>query len=134
MASFACLLSGLEVFNESYQEHNKYLRVLKGVHGFHIYATEHWTEYLLSYVASEGGFNLDSCFVKLACQLANKLDEIVIRGSPLEVDPELSVSDQRLALLGHQPALCKHIKAALKARSLKLLERGLVHNQSKSHS
>lgn len=133
MATFACLLSGLEVFGETYEEHHRYLRVAKGIHGFHIYATEHWTEYLLSHAASEGGVNISSPFVALACQLAIKLDEALIRGLPLDISSEWSISDQRLALLGHERVLYKQVKAALNARSLKQLEHELVRNQSKSN-
>ena len=133
MATFACLLSGLEVFGETYEEHHRYLRVAKGIHGFHIYATEHWTEYLLSHAVSEGGVNISSPFVTLACLLANKLDETILQESPVEIDSELSVSDQRLTLLGQHPVLCKQVEAALRGRSLKRLENELVHHRGKSH-
>jgi hypothetical protein len=41
IASATCLLSGLEVFQPEYSCSVRSLRVLKGLHGFHVYASEH---------------------------------------------------------------------------------------------
>ncbi|KAF4465800.1 NACHT domain-containing [Fusarium albosuccineum] len=56
VAAVTCLLSGLLVFGNTY-EGDKYLQVAKGLHSFQLYATEYWTEYLLSHVASAGTNN-----------------------------------------------------------------------------
>lgn len=60
VAIIACLLSGARVFNKAYPEQAKYQRVAKGLHGLHVYATEYWTECLLSHAASGDGLDQSS--------------------------------------------------------------------------
>jgi hypothetical protein len=73
MATTACLLSGLEVFSETYQEQAKYFRVAKGLHGLHIYATEYWTGYFLSHAVSAEGRVTSTILPVFANRLVNKL-------------------------------------------------------------
>ncbi|OBS23023.1 hypothetical protein FPOA_09341 [Fusarium poae] len=49
VATVACLISGLKFFDDAYPAHDRVLRVAKGLHGFHVYATEFWTEILAGY-------------------------------------------------------------------------------------
>lgn len=133
VATVTCLLSGLEVFSETYPEQPKYLRVLKGLHGFHVYATEYWTEYLLSHTMSNGGIDASSAFFVLACQLAHKLNEAANPTSLIEIDSEASLSDERLLLLKQHAVLYNLVDKALKARSLKRLESEYLQDQGKFH-
>lgn len=52
LASTTCLLSGLEVFNVGYSHQDRMMRVLKGLHGFHVYANKYWVDYVLNIFSS----------------------------------------------------------------------------------
>jgi len=106
--------------------------VAKGIHGFHVYATEYWTEYLLYLAQSPNGLDMTSALFVLACRLADKLNE----GSDSttaeeEVDSESCLLDDRLELLRQHSALYKSVERALKARSLKRLESEFLQTQGK---
>ncbi|KAL7786982.1 hypothetical protein V8C37DRAFT_286169 [Trichoderma ceciliae] len=127
VATVTCLLSGLEIFNKRYHEQTRCFRVVKGLHGFHIYATEYWTEYLLSQARGAGGLDTDSSLFDLACRLADKLNEAVgPTATTRKAETQSNVLDERVALLRQHPILYKHVKAALEARSLKWLESELL--------
>ncbi|RTE80926.1 hypothetical protein BHE90_004564 [Fusarium euwallaceae] len=118
VATVTCLLSGLRVFGAQVPEHERLLRIGRGLHGLHVYATEYWTEYLLS---CAGTHDLNSQLMSLACQLA---DEVENSGFAIttEHDPELPGFDERLSFLKQYPTLHKCVERALKVRSLKNLE------------
>ena len=122
LATVTCLLSGFDIFRGTYQEHSKYVQVVKGLHGLHLYATKYWTEYLLCIAASTGGINIDSPLFALASRLADKLNETVQSTTSTVVDSQSNSIDERLKFLQHHKALYKLIGEALKARSLKKLE------------
>ncbi|RSL79211.1 hypothetical protein CEP52_017550 [Fusarium oligoseptatum] len=107
VAAITCLLSGLRLFRNEFHEQERLLRVVKGLHGFHVYATEYWTEYLLSHAAGTDGSTIASPtpLITLACQLADEME-----------------NSKRLAPLEQYPTLHKHVGRALRARSLKNLE------------
>jgi hypothetical protein len=96
--------------------------VLKGLHGFHIYATQYWTEYLVSHAASLGSMDKKSDLLALAIDLAQKLDQML--DSPLGENSEsdIMISDDSLTMLNQHPLLRKHVIIAHKARSLHRLE------------
>ncbi|KAH7170201.1 hypothetical protein EDB81DRAFT_908734 [Dactylonectria macrodidyma] len=122
LASIASLISGTWVFNEKYPEESKHRRVARGLHGLHVYATEYWTEYVLSHAESSGGFHQASRLSRLALQLVDELDKthgISIFGNTRTSD---KVSDERLALLQEHDSLHRCVDEALKIRSLKRLE------------
>jgi hypothetical protein len=126
-AVLACLISGLDVFSGGFAESLQASRVIKGIHGLHIYATEYWTEYLLSEVTRHGGSS-DNCVFRLARQLANKLESLV----PSDVqrgDSDPGHFDDRLFLLGQDETLQKHVKRSLESRTMEKLERELQNNQ-----
>jgi hypothetical protein len=133
VATVTCLLSGSDVFSETCQEQTKCLRVVKGLHGFHVYATEYWTEYLLSHTMSNGGIDASSAFFVLVCQLAQKLNEAADPTTLIETDSEANLSDERLVLLKQHAVLYNLVDKALKARSLKRLESEYLQEQGKFH-
>ncbi|PFH57630.1 hypothetical protein XA68_14769 [Ophiocordyceps unilateralis] len=111
-ASVACLLSGIEVFEPKPLNTQKLLRVVKGLHGLHIYATEYWTEYLLSQAATPAGLETTSTFFTLACQLVGKLDASA--DTPLA---SAQLTEPRLKFLRQHPILHRQVVRALKTRS-----------------
>ncbi|KAM0420431.1 hypothetical protein ACHAPT_011852 [Fusarium lateritium] len=123
VATVACLLSGWRVFSSELSQQERYLRIGKGLHGFHVYATEYWTEYLLSHAAGANGFDTASPppLIVLACQLADEVAD-TSSAAAAENDMEMSKIDERLTSLRQYSALHKCVGRALKARSLKSLE------------
>ncbi|KAH8738106.1 hypothetical protein BGZ61DRAFT_502084 [Ilyonectria robusta] len=109
VAIIACLLSGARVFNKAYPEQAKYQRVAKGLHGLHVYATEYWTECLLSHAAS-----------------VHELDKAYGQPGAPNAGSNIRVSDKRLELLQQHALLHRHVEGALKGRSLKRLESELL--------
>jgi hypothetical protein len=130
VAAVSCLLSGLQVFNKLYDEQTRLLRLIKGVHGFHVYATEYWTEYLLANAAISGGLEGSHKLLDLATRLAEALDSMTV-----VPPPKLKVSsggiDDRLSLLEQYGTIQKHVEKALLARSQKRLESELLQDSRK---
>lgn len=107
--------------------------MIKGIHGLHVYATEYWTEYLLSEASENGGMNTDTCVASLASGLANKLEIWAPSNIPLgELDP--GHSDKRLLLLRPYGTLQNHVKRSLDSRTTKQLERKFQSEQGKLRS
>ncbi|KAI1454329.1 hypothetical protein F4805DRAFT_469475 [Annulohypoxylon moriforme] len=52
IAAITCLLSGSNIFTKPCQNDIRYLRVARGLHGFHAYSTEYWIDYLLYHATS----------------------------------------------------------------------------------
>jgi len=130
IAAVSCLLSGLQVFNKSDNEHNKLLRLIKGVHGFHVYATEYWTEYLLANAAISGGLEGSPKLLNLATRLTEALESMAIIPPP-ELKLSSGSTDDRLSLLKQYGPIQKHVEKALLARSQKRLEFELLQDSCK---
>ncbi|RYP39263.1 hypothetical protein DL768_010728 [Monosporascus sp. mg162] len=47
LACLAALISGARVFGTEYPDQDRMIRIVKGLHGFHLYAYEHWIDELL---------------------------------------------------------------------------------------
>ncbi|KAL7916576.1 chromatin remodelling complex Rsc7/Swp82 subunit domain-containing protein [Trichoderma velutinum] len=122
LATVSCLLSGLQIFSRAYPEQTRCLRVIKGLHGFHVYATEFWIEYLLSSIKCAGEAHKNSPLFFLACKLADALDKMSGSTTSQEIKSPPNGLDDRTSLLQQHPILYKHVEAALKGRSLKRLE------------
>jgi hypothetical protein len=119
LASTTCLLSGLEVFDVGYSDQDRITRVLKGLHGFHIYANQYWVDYVLD--ISSSTLQQQVCNLTTTLQnLSNMLEKL--GGLPLASKKagELAVSDNRLDLIKTYPGLYKNAKSALQARSQKM--------------
>jgi hypothetical protein len=112
----SCLLSGLEVFNNVYDEQTRFLRLVKGIHGFHVYATEYWTEYILSEAVSNESVDTSSPLFTITSRLAHDLDE---KFPPQQFANTVVILDQRLEALKQHEILYRQIEYALSARSQK---------------
>ena len=126
VASLSCLLSGIQVLNKepesSPNEQNKLLRFVKGIHGFHVYATEYWTEYLLASAESKGC--LDGKLLDAADRLVEVLEKQTFPEGPEPPSLIAAVTnkEKRLQALDKYGALRKHVERSLYARSLKRFE------------
>jgi len=94
-----------------------------------MYATEFWTEYLLSEASRHGGIGSDTCVFRLARQLANNLERIA-PSTVQRSNSDLSNSDERLSLLEPHQALQEHVEWSLKSGTIEQLERELQSEQS----
>lgn len=119
VAAVTCLLSGLQVLKDSYDQQTRLLRFVKGIHGFHIYATEHWTEYLLANAAASGG--LKGKLLEAAVRLDEALEKTSVAERSMP-KPSADSKDDRLELLHQYGRLQKHVERALFARSLRRFE------------
>lgn len=122
VATVACLLSGLKVFDDAYPEHDKTIRVAKGLHGIHVYATELWTEYLLNCASSNNTDTADSStsLISLACELADELERDDVTNTTTESTTK--PLENRLESLQQYPVLRKHVDRSLRSRSLQSLQ------------
>ncbi|KAF4968621.1 hypothetical protein FSARC_3996, partial [Fusarium sarcochroum] len=129
IASVTCLLSGLKVFRQTYPEHDRLIRVAKGLHGFHVYANEFWTEYLLTYATSDDITTQDSSLslICLACKLADALERL----DPVNAADTSSskLADERLVYLRQYKVLQKHVERALRVRSNENFESRVLQDQ-----
>lgn len=112
-----------------YRDQDMRLRVVKGVHALHIYATEYWTEYVLAHAASEGS-PTRAPLIDLACKLSDQLDTIVGLEYKLH-NEKIDGLDRRLVALQPFPRLRQHIERFLRARSFAQLEAELLCSNGK---
>jgi hypothetical protein len=129
VAALSCLLSGIQVLNDcrdepenSPKEQSKLRRFVKGIHGFHVYATEYWTEYLLASAESKG--RLDGKLLEAAIRLVEVLEKQTFPEGPEPPSLIAAVAnkEKRLEALNGYRALRKHVERSLYARSLKRFE------------
>ncbi|RKL16693.1 hypothetical protein BFJ70_g14981 [Fusarium oxysporum] len=126
LSTLACLMCGSEVFLGDRSHHIKASRVVKGIHGFHVYATEFWTEYLLHHVSTRSS-SANSTILDLASRLAERLNGLTNTDSVQDEAPNTYPVDERIQFLGKWPQLCNLVETSLRARSLKRLECNLKH-------
>ncbi|KAI1388865.1 uncharacterized protein F4822DRAFT_429482 [Hypoxylon trugodes] len=121
LSILACLTCGADIFLGNETEHTKALRVVKGIHGFHVYATEFWTEYLLDHVATP---NSNSLILDLASALAQRFGGVENAVFGQELDPQ---TYERLKALEGQPQLKRLVEIFLNVRSSKGFETNLMN-------
>jgi hypothetical protein len=115
VASANCLLSGLDVFQPRFPSHDRALRVLKGLHGFHVYANEYWVDYVL-YALSSG--DSPDQFPELAGILQLLSDKIAsLGGVLLTLDERAALSENSLSSIKGYPGLYQSAIIALQART-----------------
>lgn len=119
LATINCIRSGMRILGNNTPKDDTYYRVGKGLHAFHIYATEYWTEYLLSHAMTRNKSNADtkSILIPVACQLADELEEWC-RQSSIKPQSGITLNDKRLESLQEYTVLHKCVSGALEARSL----------------
>ncbi|KAI8626353.1 hypothetical protein F5Y19DRAFT_227422 [Xylariaceae sp. FL1651] len=120
ISTVTCLLSGFDYLING-PDRAKAIRIVKGLHGLHVYATEFWTEHLLHH-ASMGEFNSGSHLFSLVSKLVQRLEDFMTPSAEDGHCLEDTSIDERLTSLKEQPLLLKHVEASLRARSLKRLE------------
>ncbi|KAF2441418.1 hypothetical protein P171DRAFT_434119 [Karstenula rhodostoma CBS 690.94] len=118
IASISCLLSGLRTFAADYDPQERLLRLVRGLHAFHVYATENWTDYLLACFTDNP--DPQSPIFGLAMRLASTLE----RNTP--APSTINQSDDQFGCLFPHPLLLKHVSWALLARSQTRLDQDIM--------
>jgi hypothetical protein len=129
LASVTCLISGFDLFLPQTHKATRHIRLIKGIHGFHVYATEFWTEYILVVASISKGFDTKSPFYLRACELVQKLEHAVSADS-VSMVPGIA-SDERIQWLQGHSILSKHVDKEMKLRSQKRLESVILREQGK---
>lgn len=113
LASVKCLLSGVDIFGPPASSQPCLLPVLRGIHSFHIYASQYWMEYLLSYVTSTPE-DVTSEFVRLSSYLSFKFSSWASDRVHKKANQDTGLLDARLThLQQHQDSLYLVAKAIL---------------------
>ncbi|KAI0129640.1 hypothetical protein BJ170DRAFT_700831 [Xylariales sp. AK1849] len=126
IAAVTCLLSGLHTFSESIPNRTKNLSVVTGLHGFHLYASEHWIEYLLLDVASNEYPSMVPTLYLIAGKLVDRLMEIDDYADDEGSTQDSNIVDSRPRLLRDHPRLYKHVETALRSRTIKAFKSQII--------
>lgn len=118
MAAITCLLAGFRIFDTAYDANDRNLRILRGIHGFHIYATEYWLEDLLCSSAAFDGSEIAALLCSTAKILAGRL-YAARHLTETSAEQELRTLDNRLSNFADQGAVYDMIRYALMERSAK---------------
>ncbi|KAK8048198.1 hypothetical protein PG994_009928 [Apiospora phragmitis] len=141
IATITCLLAGIEYVPDGLPHEPVLFRIIKGLHGFHIYSKEHWTDYLLSLTLSNQNHGSPpSLLFHLACELATKLNQLLTNPVQLPEKPNgplfddqqkpTKFMDERIENLG-SPLLQGVVDGCLKARSAEQIELKLEQIESR---
>ncbi|KAI0804447.1 hypothetical protein GGR55DRAFT_691036 [Xylaria sp. FL0064] len=115
IATAACLSSGLDVFHPDYPATERYSRMLKGFHGFHPFAYEHWIDCVLHAMSpsdtEEDISQLQMILSEISQKIAVLCDLLPIQSG------NSTTTDPRLETLQPFPPLYRAVKGVLLARS-----------------
>ncbi|KAL5089356.1 hypothetical protein Trisim1_005643 [Trichoderma cf. simile WF8] len=133
VASITCLLAGFRIFDTAYDSSDRNLRILRGLHAFHIYATDYWLEDLLCSNAAICGFEAASLLYSTAKALADRLntESLSAKISEISADQESGTLDSRLENFANQGAVYDMLRLALRERSTRA---GSGQSQQDNHS
>ncbi|KAH9885562.1 hypothetical protein F4778DRAFT_774332 [Xylariomycetidae sp. FL2044] len=126
LAVITALLAGVDAFDCTKGDNAKYIRIIKGVHGIHVYATEYWTDYLLNHLTRTSSGSATR-LLTMACELAKSLSEK--EATPTISDPKLHESppvDERMTVLEPYPLLYRQVRQSHASRSLEKLEQAIL--------
>ncbi|KAI8950616.1 hypothetical protein F4801DRAFT_590286 [Xylaria longipes] len=121
IATTTCISSGLDVFQPSYLSHDRLIRVLRGLHGFHVFAYEHWIDCVLHALSPRDTGEDMSQLSELLSEVSQKL--AVSSGSPTTQNEGIPTSEPKLELLTQFPPLFLAAKEFLLARNQKKASR-----------
>ncbi|KAI0183060.1 NACHT domain protein [Xylaria flabelliformis] len=118
IATSTCISSGLDVFQPSYAPHDRSIRVLRGLHGFHVFAYEHWIECILHAISSRDTGEDMSHLFSILSEISQKL--AAPRSSSNFQNESIAISEPRLEPLRRFPPLFQTAKEFLLARNQKM--------------
>lgn len=117
-ATITCLVSGFWVFSDHVADDTRTLRIVKGLHGLHIYANQFWLEYLLDTVSTSSCLVEDSPLYHAATKLAQSLwtQQNMTMCSSSGVSESATIRDTRLQFLKEHDMIYEMAKIELGAR------------------
>lgn len=118
IASVTCLRAGLQTFRPEATIRAHCLRVVHGLHGFHLYAADHWADDLLD-VATTSQVIKDALVYRLAIDLATQSNSN--EGQSDDHGEEEFGGDGRLSLIPNVQ-LRRLMRLCLESRSTKAVE------------
>lgn len=116
IASITCLLSGWEIFSPTYPEFDRRLRTLKGIHSFHVYANEHWLDYIMAFVSRTELSRQHPLLHSLLESLSSKLEDCTLE-SRVGVVENVSNTASSLDPLRQYPGLYFAAESLIQART-----------------
>ncbi|KAL7792442.1 hypothetical protein V8C37DRAFT_416340 [Trichoderma ceciliae] len=128
IACISCLLSGVQVFQNEYDNQDRLRRVVQGFHGFHLYATEYWVQHLFAAAASsEAGLEGNTALLRLTESLCHLLESR--SASPETTERTFYTQELRLnnnlSMLERHQTIYKYVKFELMCRQSVLTSRTL---------
>ncbi|KAI0466178.1 hypothetical protein F4859DRAFT_334509 [Xylaria cf. heliscus] len=115
IATTTCISSGLDVFQPSYLPQDRLVRMLRGLHGLHVFAYEHWIDCIL-HALSPRDTGEDT--PKLLGILSDVSQKLVALSGPLTTQHEsIPTSEPKLELLRQFPPLFLVAREFLLARN-----------------
>ncbi|KAF3017069.1 hypothetical protein E8E14_006048 [Neopestalotiopsis sp. 37M] len=121
IASVTCLLAGMDLFRGGVSEHEKNLKVVTGLHGFHLYAADYWIDYLMDVISTSSSTTCEVPLYQLAVALAvrgGESENEIILADDEKIPQEM---EEKIAKLPDIP-LRKLARMALLSRTSKALE------------
>ncbi|KAK3497861.1 uncharacterized protein B0T23DRAFT_394061 [Neurospora hispaniola] len=100
-ATITCLVSGFWIFSGQLADDNRILRIVKGIHGLHIYSNQFWLDCFLDTVSTARGLVHGSPLHQVAQALANFLrhQPAMLTSSTSENSENTAGADSRLQYL-----------------------------------
>lgn len=138
LATAACLVSGLQILNPSCPDITRLPRVLRGIHGFHTYATQYWVEYVLSNFPLNMRIPASLQFFHLSRQLSASFAQLAKPSQNEEKSRKFDLLDNRLNDIRHQDiGLYDTVRTILLERQVGYLaeslpEKGICSSNSQS--
>ena len=126
------LLSALKVFGPAYSQQARHERLVKGFHGFHLYADRYWVEYLLFLGESphlESG-SLPARFWALISQLSEVLGPLSSFSAEPKDDGEFVPRIDGLQFLKSWRGLHREATSVLKDQSLRSIKDGIERDNA----
>lgn len=114
LATASCLLSGFQTFKKDGSTAEQKLRVVRGLHGLHLYASEYWVEYLLDIAASDDGLKTTTAFFARSNSLAQIINS---SSSNFNLESNTDEIDSRLANLEEHGELWTAARSATSGRA-----------------
>ncbi|KAI0876953.1 hypothetical protein GGS24DRAFT_512713 [Hypoxylon argillaceum] len=123
IATATCLSSGLDVFDTRFPSYDRSIRVLRGLHGFHIFAYHHWIDCILRALSpGDTGGDLSQLLSQLLSILSKFSQKVEAFGGLSSTNSEGNLaSDPKLEPLRLFPMLFETAKEILLDRNQKTI-------------
>lgn len=122
-AMIACIVSASRCFHQPGGENEKRIRVVKGLYGLVLYASEYWVESALSAFGQRVPRPREYLHMIQALVTELERKEWHTEVETHKPQSQLETDDPRLTVLDEYPLLQKHIRCAMASRTQDALEK-----------